>query len=344
MPNHPFHAPQGRLTHITVRSDALAGNLLGDPHERQVSVYLPKGYDEGDRDYPLLVDLAAFSSSGLKRTAWRAFEETLPQRIDRLVAEGKMGPVVLAMPDAFTRLGGNQYIDTPAVGKWATFLTQDLVPALEGAFRVRRGREHRGLFGKSSGGYGALIHGMLHAETWGAIACHSGDIGWEWGVRSGFPELCTRLQATGGDPAAWLENIWNRPTFKGSDFHCMMLLALCASYDPDPTAPYGIRLPFDPYTCEVDEVAWQRWCEHDPLVVLEREASQRGLASLKGLYIDCGDQDEYHLQYGARRFVDRLCELGIGHVWEAFSGTHRSTDPRMDVSLPYLYDALTGGE
>ena len=340
MPRHPFNPPAGRLTYLDIASEALAGNLLLEPATRRVSVYLPEGYDDSSRNYPMLVDLAAFTNSGLKRSAWKAFDETLPQRVDRLVQSGAMGPVVLVMPDAFTRLGGNQYIDTPVLGNWATYLTQEMLPALEKAFRIRPGREHRGLFGKSSGGYAALVHGMRYAEHWGAIACHSGDIGWEWGVRSGFPGLATRLQSTKGDPAAWLEALWNKSSISGSDFQPLMMLALCASYDPDPSAPYGIRLPFDPHTCEVDEVAWARWCQHDPLVILEDPAAQAALRTLSGVYIDCGNRDEYHLQYGARRFVRRLEELGIDHQWHSFKGTHRGTDPRMDLSLPFLYSRV----
>lgn len=339
---HPFTAPRGRLTHLDVPSSALEGNLLGDPSIRRVAVYLPEGYDDNASDYPLMVDLAAFSSSGLKRTAWRAFEETLPQRIDRLVGSGAMGPVVLAMPDAFTRLGGNQYIDSVAMGGWATFLVSDLVPALEATFRLRPGRRHRAVFGKSSGGYGALVHGMKHADTWGAIGCLSGDIGWEWGVRPSFPELCTRLQRTNGDPAQWLEQLWAAESFRGSDFPALLTLALCASYDPDPSAPYGIRLPFDTHTCEVDDAAWTRWLQHDPLTLIERATCQDSLGALSGLYIDCGEQDEHHLQYGARLLVERLEALGIAHSWHPFTGTHRGTDPRLDIALPYLYEHICG--
>lgn len=344
MPQHPFRPPRGRLTHLDIASEALAGNLLGDPSTRRVAVYLPAEYEASDAQFPLLVDLAAFTNSGLKRPAWKAFGESLPQRLDRLIDEGRMGPVVLAMPDAFTKLGGNQYVDTPALGNWATYLTTEMLPALERTYRILPGRRHRAVFGKSSGGYAALVHGMLYGEHWGAIACHSGDIGWEWGVRAGFPGLATRLGDFDGDPVAFLHSVWSSDTLRGSDFHHLMMLALAASYDPDPDAPYGIRLPIDPYTCEVDEVAWSRWLRHDPLEILERPGSAASLSALAGIYIDCGDQDEYHLQYGARRFVRRLAELGVEHSWHAFRGTHRSTDYRLDASLPFLYERIAPQE
>ena len=73
MPVHAFERPRGRLVEITVQSEALATNRLGDPTARTVAVYLPEGYDDTYADYPLFVDLAAFTGSGLKRLAWTAF-------------------------------------------------------------------------------------------------------------------------------------------------------------------------------------------------------------------------------------------------------------------------------
>ena len=119
------------IERITVTSEALRGNLVGAALERTVDVYLPAG---GRRDLPLLVDLVGFSGSGLSHTNWRAFGEHVPARLDRLIAAGAMPPVVVAFPDCFTRLGGNQYIDSVAVGRWEHFLCAEMVPALEARF------------------------------------------------------------------------------------------------------------------------------------------------------------------------------------------------------------------
>ena len=100
MPVHPFDPPRGRVETLTVDSDALRGNLLGDPTERRVGVYLPEGYDDSDADYPLFVDLVGFTGSGLKHLGWQAFAENVPQRLDRLVASGSMGPVIAVFPAA----------------------------------------------------------------------------------------------------------------------------------------------------------------------------------------------------------------------------------------------------
>jgi hypothetical protein len=89
--------------------------MLGDPSMRIVDVYVPAGRD-GQR-LPLLVDLVDFTSSGLSETNWVGLRENLPERLDRLIGKRRMPPVV-ALPDCFTRLGCNRYINSASIGDW----------------------------------------------------------------------------------------------------------------------------------------------------------------------------------------------------------------------------------
>ena len=282
MPAHNFARPRGRIVEIEIESAALAANLLGDPSRRTVAVYLPEGYDDTDSDYPLLVDLAGFTGSGLKRLSWTAFGESVPQRIDRLVAEGAMGPVVVAFPDAFTSLGGNQYIDSVAMGGWSTFLVRDLVPRLEAELRLRKGPEHRAVLGKSSGGYGALVQGMTRPGTWGAVACHSGDMAFELVYLRDFPATLDVLARHGG-VSEFLAHVRGARKLRGDEMHALMILAMGATYDPDPSAPCGVRLPVDPHTARVVPERWASWLAHDPVRMLDDPAVRDALAGLRGL-------------------------------------------------------------
>jgi S-formylglutathione hydrolase FrmB len=342
MPVHNFERPRGRVEEIVIESDALRGNGLGDPCARTVAVYLPEGYDHSDADYPLFVDLAAFTSSGLKRLGWTAFGESVPQRLDRLIARGAMGPVVLACPDAFTSLGGNQYVDSPILGRWETFVAQELVPALEARFRVRRHPSQRAVYGKSSGGYGALVQGMRHAERWGAIACHSGDMGFEWVYLRDFPTVLDALAREDGDVERFVRKFAENPKVRGDQLHVLMILAMAASYAPDLEAPLGVRLPVDPHTCEIDPRGWARWLEHDPVRMVDDTRCRESLASLRGVFFDCGRRDQYLLHYGARTLARKLTSYGLAHVYDEFDDDHSSIDYRLDVSLPWLYSTLAG--
>lgn len=340
MPVHAFTQPRGELVHLTIESDALRTNLLGDPASRTVAVYLPEGYRGSDARYPVFVDLASFSNSGLKRLAWTGFGESVPQRLDRLVAAGAMGPVIAVFPDCFTSLGGNQYIDSAAMGGWSTFLREDLLPRIDAEFRTIRGRDGRAVLGKSSGGYGALVHGMRHADAWGAVACHSGDIDFDLVYRPELPRTLDALARHGGSVESFLARTAAAHKFSGAEFMALSTLAMAASYDPDPGAPRGIRLPVDPHTCTLDAAAWQRWLAHDPLRMIDEPACQQALRSLRGLYIDVGSRDQYALHYAARAFVRKLQAADIAHTYEEFPDDHNGTDYRLDVSLPFLYAAL----
>ncbi len=172
------------------------------------------------------------------------------------------------------------------------------------------------------------------------IVPDAGDVGFEWVYRTAFPAACQVLAAHGGDVRAFLEAFWRKNRPAGADFGALLTVAMAASYDPDPGAALGFSLPFDLETCTVDEARWARWRAHDPLTLVENHAKE--LASMHALWIDCGSRDQYHIQFGTRRLVNRLVELGVDHHHEEFDGTHSGIDWRLDHSLPYLADALTG--
>lgn len=355
----------GTVVVVEHTSRVLADNPLGDPHVRRLAVWLPPGYDEAagrgrGRRYPVLFDLVGFTGSGLAHLNWRPFDENVPERAARLVAERKMGPAIIVFPDCFTSLGGNQYVNSSAIGRYADYLTRELIPFVDREFRTLASRDHRGCFGKSSGGYGAIIHGMQYAEHWGAVADHSGDAYFEWcylpdwprtlnelaryrrpALRPGRQPVRAKRPADGRDDGRvrrFLAAMWAKEKMNDAEVHTVMEIAMAATYDPDPRAPLGFRLPVDLDTGEIIPRRWERWREHDPINLVGRHA--RALRSLRGIYVDCGWRDQYHLHYGARILSRELAKHRIAHTYEEFDDTHSSIDYRMDVSLPFLYRAL----
>jgi S-formylglutathione hydrolase FrmB len=331
-----FLGATGSVSRIVVESLALKSNMLGDPSARAVDVYVPAGCD--GKGFPLLVDLVGFTSSGLSHTNWTAFRENLPERLDRLIAEQHMPPVVVAFPDCFTRLGGNQYINSASMGAWEDFLLREMLPAIEQRFGCG-GVGRRGVFGKSSGGYGAITHALRHSDIWSVAACHSGDMGFELCYLPDMPAVLRALAGTENSIERWWQRLEAAQKHPDGSFKVINALAMAASYDPDPTQFLGIRLPVTFDTCEVIEERWANWLGHDPVVALETRADN--LRRLKALYIDCGENDQFNLLYGARRFVRRLNEIGIAHRYEEFPDNHSGVDYRMDESLPFLVHALT---
>ena len=332
-------SPQNKgstLNKLVVKSKELKSNLLGDPTVRETQVYLPQGYKDG-KGLPLLVALAPFTSSGLALTNWKLFSENVPQRIDRLISSGKLPPVVIAFPDCFTRLGGNQFINSKAMGNWENYIIKELVPAIESEFKCG-GEGRRGVFGKSSGGYGSLIHAILHSDFWSVVACHSGDMGFEICYLPEFPGLLRGLSAKENSVKKFVLDFEKNSKVVGGDLHNLMTMAMAATYDPDPKGFCGIRLPVTLDTCEVIESRWNNWLKWDPINLVDKY--HNNLEALKLLWIDCGTKDQYNLLYGARRFTKKLQTYKIKHTYEEFDDNHSSIDYRLDRSLPKLVKAL----
>ncbi len=352
------------LEHV---SKILKSNPLGDPHVRKLAAWLPPQYDEGaargrGRRFPVLVDMVGFTGSGLSHVAWKNFSENVPERAARLVHERKMAPAILVFPDCFTALGGNQYVNSSAIGGYADYLTKEIVPFVDREFRTLASREHRGCFGKSSGGYGAIVHGMKYARTWGAVADHSGDAYFDFVYHHDWPNTLNELakyrprkSAPGkvdvrklekgadrgvddGRVRAFLETVWKKPKLSMAEGHSLMNLCMAATYDPDRRAPNGFRLPFNLETGERLEERWKRWQANDPVNLVAKHRAS--LATLRGIYIDCGSRDQYHIQYGSRILSKRLQAARIRHTYEEFDDNHSDVDYRMDVSLPFLTRAL----
>ncbi len=330
--------PRGSLHTLDITSDALAGNMLGDPTTRQVVVYVPHGHDGAGLS--LLVDLVGYTGSGLGHVNWKNFGENVPERLDRLIASGEMQPCVVAFPDCFTRLGGNQYINSAAMGNWEDFLIDEMLPAVETRFGCG-GAGKRGVFGKSSGGYGSISHAMRRADTWSAAACLSGDMAFELAYLTDMPATLRALAKTDLSIGKWMNSFEAKQKLDSKDIEVLMVFAMAATYDPDPEAYLGIRLPVDLETCALDETLWANWLAWDPVLLADQPEVIANLKSLKALWLECGTVDQYNLLYGARRLHKKLDAAGVAHTYEEFPDDHLGVDYRMDRCLPALAKALS---
>jgi enterochelin esterase family protein len=328
----------GRVEITRFTSDVLRGNPLGDPQERRVPVWLPPSYDTSPtRHYPVIFVLTGFSGRGRQLLNDNLWSPSLDDRLDTLVAEG-CPECIVVMPDCATRVGGSQYMDSAATGRYETHLIEELVPWADRTYRTLVAREHRGVAGKSSGGYGAMRLGMRHPGVFSALACHSGDMLFEYCYRVDFPKACSVLQEAGG-VQRFLEAFEARSQKGKDDFLAINILGMAASYSPDANAELGIALPFDLATGRPRDDVFARWLAHDPLRMLPaHEAALRGMSLL---FLDCGTRDEFHLHHGARAFAHELASRGIVHHFEEYADGHMNVSYRYSTSLPLLARALS---
>src|SRR5213079_3544354 len=185
---------------------------------------------------------------------WRnrgTFRRNPVELMDGLFASGEAPPAALVWVDAWTSLGGSQFLDSPGTGRYHTYLCDEIVPWVDARYRTLADRDHRAIAGKSSGGYGAMITPMLRPDLFGGLATHAGDALFEACYLPGFRKTVRTLrdEYEGSFDRFW-DDFRARPALsKESDMHPLndWCMAACYSADEDGT----VRVPFDPATSEL---------------------------------------------------------------------------------------------
>lgn len=322
-----------------VQSEALARNPLGDPADRPVGVYVPAGYEPQDsRRYAALYVLHGYTGDVAALLSSRPWETNVVQWADRLIASGRMPPVVLVLVDGFTRLGGSQYVDSIHNGAYATYAVRDVVGHVDRNYRTIASEGGRAVLGKSSGGFGAMHLVLEHPGVFGAFASHSGDSYFPYAHIPAFATVHRTLEAHGFDIRAFVEEFESKPKRGPAEYTTMEMLAYAAAYSPRSATAYDLELPFDRSSGELREDVFARWLAFDPA---QRVLDRRGeLARLRLRYLDCGRRDEYNLDIGARVVAARIRSLGLKVRHEEFDDDHRNTGYRYETSLPALAAVL----
>ncbi|MHB8680854.1 MAG: alpha/beta hydrolase [Acidimicrobiales bacterium] len=320
-------------------SKVLVGNPLGDPVERPLWVYLPPGYDTGERRYPVVYVLQGYNSHVAMWGNRRAFELPYPESADELFASGAAAPCIVVFVDAWTAYGGSQFVDSPGTGKYHSYFCDEVVPFVDGRYRTMADPAHRGVQGHSSGGFGALVSAMLRPDLFGALASHAGDAYYELMYIPEFARSARALRAYDGSIDRWWEDFRSRTPFaKPADFTLLMMrgVAACFSAADDGTP----LLPFEPTTGRLVDDVWQRWLAWDPLRMVPAHAE--ALRGLRGVWLDGGRSDEWFLELGAQALRDALAEVGAPEVhFELFDGGHGRIDHRYPLALAYLSERLS---
>ncbi|MEV0389593.1 alpha/beta hydrolase-fold protein [Nonomuraea sp. NPDC050643] len=334
----------GRLDHHVVDSALLRGNPLGDPHERPLLVYTPPGYDdEPDRRYPALYVLLGYTGHVAMWLNRAPFRQPFPELADAVFTRADVPPAIVVYVDAWTSLGGSQYLDSPGTGPYHSYLRDEIVPWVDEHYRTIPDRDHRAITGKSSGGYGAMVSAMLAPDVFGALATHAGDALFDVGVRRSFPELARRLRNMyDGSYDKFLADFRGRPAgTKEGDLELLEIYAYAAAYSADEDGT--VRLPFDDTGAVVPEV-WRRWQALDPVVMAGEPRNAEALRSMRAIWVDAGDRDEYFLDFGAVAFHRAVRAAGVPDErvhFELFDAGHGAIEYRYPLALAWLAHRLS---
>lgn len=325
---------RGTVHHLHVASDALRGNALGDPTDRDLFVYEPPG---AAGPLPTVYLLAAFAGDGRSFLDGSPLRPSVVDTFDRAVVEGRCPPARLAMPDASNRLGGSQYLDSEATGRYQTFLADEIIPTVDARFETLRGPHGRVVAGRSSGGFGALRLALDRPGLVGAVVAHAPDAAFDLSLRPSLLALAVAVTRYGGRDAFLAAMRDAGPG--AADFDALFALAATAAYAPRPATAWPFcEFPVDEASGAVIEPVFDRLRAHDPVELLARR--REAPEGLVAAFIDAGSGDEHGLAFGARALARAFEALGVDVAHTLHPGGHRGTSHRFAESLPWALGRL----
>jgi S-formylglutathione hydrolase FrmB len=328
----------GRFDEPLFESSLLRGNPLGDAHERPVLVYLPPGYDESEQRYPsIYVAMGYTGHLGMwfNRTPFR---QPYPELLDAMFATGDVPPAIVVFVDAWTRLGGSQYLDSPGTGQYHSYLCDEIVPWVDARYRTLADRDHRAITGKSSGGYAAMVTPLLRPDVFGALATHAGDAAFDLCYRPEFPVRARQLrdQHDGSYEKFFADFESRAGQNTHQDLELLEMYGYAAAYSAEEDGT--VLLPYDELGRVIPEV-WERWLSRDPVEMAAQPEYAAALRSMRAVWIDAGKQDEYYLDLGAAAFHQAVREVGVPDervYFELFEGKHGGIEYRYPLAVAWL--------
>ena len=282
----------------------LAQNPLGDSPTRRHILLVPKSMR---KECSVVFILSGFLSNGpgyfnLKQLNEPNFPQTLDNNYD------KIPNAVYVFVDALSSLGGSQFLNSPAVGKFEDHIIQELVPFIESNFC----NDHNlwTIMGGSSGGYGALHLASKYPLFKNVVAI----------APDSFFEACYLPDLYKACPFIKKEGLVNIVKLiqkqKIQDMSVIHAVAMSACYAGD----RELEFPIDLDTGQLKASVWKRWKSFDPVTFLcERKDV---IKTWNSVFIECGRLDEFSLQFGAYRIWQILKDYNFKLHYEEFEGGH----------------------
>jgi len=122
------------------------------------SVYLPNGYNESNRSYPVLYLLHGMWGDN---TDW-VIKGEVNRITSSLISKGETPEMIIIMPNGL--IDGFYINNYDGSVRWEDFFYEEFIPQVEEKYRILKNRNNRAIAGLSMGGYGALYNAITHKE------------------------------------------------------------------------------------------------------------------------------------------------------------------------------------
>lgn len=316
----------GKVVSFTINAKALQ-NTGGEDPNRKVSVYLPPGYDETNKRFPVIYYLHGFMGTD-------SIYSQMKMILDRGIAQQKIRPFILVIASHYTLYEGSFYSNSSLTGNWTDFQATELVDYIDKNFKTIPDRDSRGIAGHSMGGYGAIKLGVLFPDVFSSVYALS-------------PGLLAFVKEFGpnSDSFKALGNIKTPEELKKT-YYPRVLVAVARAWSPNPgKPPFYCDFPFT-YQGDsliVNEAVLEKWHQNMPVYMADKYADN--FRKLKALKLDWGRNDASRFPVQCGMFSQRLENLGINHFAEEYIGDHGNkiwtTDGRvLNDLLPFFNDYL----
>lgn len=309
---------EGKFVYTKFSAPSITGNPGLENPVRRLSIYLPPGYDANDKRYPVIYFLHGYGVDDSLMAQWFEFKEIF----DRGIAEKRIPPVLVVLPDSKTRYFGSFYTNSSLTGNWGDFIAHDVVRYVDRNYRTIPRPESRGLCGHSMGGNGVLRVVMQYPDIFkAAYALSPGALHWHSDFN--LDNRAFRMLGEITDEKAILE-LDDDPTVDPVQFWIPLLASLGRTFSPEPTAkPHQGRLPvtYIGKKRQIHPEVLAMWEKNFPINMAHQNIE--ALKSLSGLKIDWGRNDEFpHIPPTCRELSLRLEALGVPHEAEEYIGGH----------------------
>jgi enterochelin esterase-like enzyme len=134
-----------------------------------IVIYLPPGYFDSERRYPVLYMLSGFNGDPREWVNYGLCDAT-----ERLIRNGDIQPMIVVMPDGDKSWWFNHARVPGSAGKpYGDYVWKDIVSYVDANYRTLAQRSSRAIGGLSAGGQGAFMFGLTHPEIFGVVGAHS---------------------------------------------------------------------------------------------------------------------------------------------------------------------------
>ncbi|RAI89429.1 alpha/beta hydrolase [Algoriphagus yeomjeoni] len=312
---------QGNLERREFLAASLQNNEAGEDPLRQLSIYLPQGYENGNHRYPVIYVLHGYGGTDtVMMSVWIDFKRLL----DEAIKTGKMRPMIVVAPNSNTRMQGSFYTNSEGSGNWADYIGKDVVQYMDENFRTIPDRASRGLCGHSMGGNGALKVGMLFADTFSAVYSLSPAVlNWHGDFSLSNPAF-KRISQLNDEEAILQGLAESGQTGEFNGFFAAVFTAMARVYSPN-ISNKELKADF-PVTYLDDSVVYnseviRKWEAEFPYYMIDDYLPQ--LRSLTALKIDWGRNEDFsHIPYTSLEFSKKLESYRIHHFAEEYIGDH----------------------